>query len=72
MNERDTDWFRDTKMLLNPDEFLLDNVKSFHYEEMSEDHKWMAFYMEDGTTGHLNIFLEGKKINVRYEEWKEE
>ena len=57
------------KELYNPDEFLLDNIKSFYYEEMSEDHKWMAFYMEDGRIGHLNIFLKDGKINTRYEEW---
>jgi hypothetical protein len=73
MNERDTDWFRDTKMLINPDEFLLDNIKSFHYEVMDEsEHVWMSFYMEDNTTGHLNIFRNNGKINTRYEEWKEE
>jgi len=60
------------KELYNPDEFLLDNIKSFHYEEMSSEHKWMAFYMENGRTGHLNIFLKDGKIKTRYEEWNDE
>jgi hypothetical protein len=73
MNERDTDYFREHKMLINPDEFLLDNVKGFHYEVMEEgEHVWCAFYMEDGTTGHLNIFRNCGKIQTRYEEWKDD
>lgn len=70
MNERESDYFKEHKELINPDEFLLDNIKSFHYEVMDEgEHVWMAFYMEDGTTGHLNIFRNNGKINTRYEEW---
>jgi hypothetical protein len=58
------------KELYNPDEFLLDNIKSFHYEVMDEgEHVWMAFYFENGNTGHLNIFRNCGKINTRYEEW---
>ena len=58
------------KTLYNPDEFLLDNIKSYHYEVMDEGHHvWMAFYLENGNTGHLNIFLNDGKINTRYEEW---
>ena len=72
MNERDTDYFREHKILVNPDEFLLDNIKGFHFEEMSPDHKWIGLEMENGTMGHLNIFLKGKKINVRYEEWDDD
>jgi len=70
MNERDTDYFKENKMLVNPDEFLLDNIKAYHYEVMDEGyHVWMNFYMENGNTGHLNIFLYDGKINTRYEEW---
>ena len=61
------------KELYDPDEFLLDNIKSFHYEVMDEgEHVWMAFYMEDGRTGHLNIFRNCGKIKTRYEEWNDE
>ena len=59
--------------LYNPDEFLLDNIKSFHYEVMDEgEHVWMAFYMEDGRTGPLNIFRNCGKIKTRYEEWDDQ
>ena len=51
------------KLLHNPDEFLLDDIKMFHYETMDpKRHLWCAFYMEDGRIGHLNIFLkDGQK-----------
>ena len=55
--------------LQNVDELFLDNV-SVHYEVMDEgEHVWMAFYFENGNTGHLNIFTNDGKINTRYEEW---
>jgi hypothetical protein len=58
------------KELYNPDEFLLDDIKDYHYEVMDEGHHvWMAFYFENGSTGHLNIFLNDGRINTRYEEW---
>ena len=60
------------KLEYNLDEFCLDDVKMYHYEEMSPEHKWMAFYMQDGTIGHLNIFLKDGRIETRYEEWKDE
>ena len=60
------------KLEYNPDEFCLDNVKMYHYEEMSPEHKWMAFYMENGIIGHLNIFLKDGRIETRYEEWEGE
>jgi len=58
------------KELYNPDEFLLDDIKSYHYEVMEEGrHVWMAFYLENGSIGHLNIFLNDGRIQTRYEEW---
>jgi hypothetical protein len=70
MNERESDYFKENDMLVNPDEFLLDDIKSYHYEVMDEgEHVWMAFYFENGKSGHLNIFLNNGKINTRYEEW---
>lgn len=57
------------KELYNPDEFLLDNIKSFHYEVMDEKHVWAALYLDNGRIGHLNIFSNGGKLETRYEEW---
>ena len=69
MDERTTEYFKQTSTLISPDEFLLHNIKSYHYEVMDEgNHVWMAFYMEDGTIGHLNIFLNDGRIQTRYEE----
>jgi hypothetical protein len=70
MNEIESDYFKENDMLINPDEFLLDDIKMYHYEVMDEgEHVWMAFYFEDGTSGHLNIFLNNGKINTRYEKF---
>ena len=61
------------KLLHNPDEFLLDNIKMFHWEVMDPNsHCWCSFYMEDGRIGHLNIFLKDGKLETRYEEWGDE
>ena len=60
------------KLLHNPDEFLLDDIKAYHYEEMSLEHKWMSFTWEDGRIGHLNIYLKDGKLETRYEEWSDE
>ena len=61
------------KELYNPDEFLLDDIKDYHYEVMDEGHHvWMAFYFANGSTGHLNIFLNDGRIQTRYEEWNDE
>lgn len=70
MDERNTEWFREHKELVNPDEFLLREVKMAHYEVMDEgSHVWMGFYMNDSKTiGHLHIFLNNGKIQTRYEE----
>jgi len=59
------------KELYNPDEFCLDDIQMYHYEEMSPEHKWMSFYMKDGRIGHLNIFLKDGRIQTRYEEWND-
>ncbi len=53
----------------NPDEFIVNDIKSFNYEVMDKNHIWAAFYLENGRIGHLNIFSDGGKISTRYEEW---
>ncbi len=56
----------------NPDEFIVNDIKSFHYEVMDKNHIWAAFYLENGRIGHLNIFSDGGKLETRYEEWDKE
>jgi len=69
MDERTTEYFKQTGTLVSPDEFLLHDIKSFHYKVVDGGkHVWMGFYMKDGTTGNLNIFLNDGKIQARYEE----
>ncbi len=54
----------------NPDEFIVNDIKSFNYEVMDPGkHIWAAFHLENGRTGHLNIFSNGGKLETRYEEW---
>jgi len=54
----------------NPDEFIVNDIKSFHYEVMDPGkHIWAAFYLEKGRIWHLNIFSNGGKLETRYEEW---
>ena len=70
MNERNSEFFKETETLIDPDEFILDDVDSYHYEVMEEgSHVWMGFYMSNGKIGHLNIFLNDGKIRTRYEEF---
>ncbi len=53
----------------NPDEFIVNDIKSFHYEVMDPGkHIWAAFSLQNGRTGHLNIFSNGGKLETRYEE----
>jgi hypothetical protein len=72
MNECKSKFFEETNSLINPDEFLLNNIRAYHYEVMEEgQHIWMGFYLEDGKIGHLNIFLNDGKMSTRYEEIQE-
>jgi hypothetical protein len=72
MNERETENFKQSGELENPDEFMIDDIKKYHYEVMDDgNHVWMAFYFEN-KIGHLNIFLKDGKIQTRYEEWPED
>jgi hypothetical protein len=57
--------------LYNPDEFVLKDVDMVHWETMSAEHLWCAFYLKNGNIGHLNIFLKDGKIHTRYEEFDE-
>jgi len=58
------------KELYNPDEFIVNDIKMLHYEVMDPNkHIWAAFYLENGRTGHLNIFLIDGRLETRYEEW---
>jgi hypothetical protein len=46
----------------NPDEIVLENVKMFHLENMSQSHLWIGCYTEDNKIYHLNISAKGGKL----------
>lgn len=57
-----------SKRLTNPDEIVLEDVKLFHLENMSQSHLWAAAYLEDGRIYHLNIFAKGNKLKYYWSE----
>lgn len=50
------------------DEVVARDVKTFHLERMSDEGWWMALYLKDGTTYHVN--LVGNK-GTKVEGWVE-
>jgi hypothetical protein len=50
------------KELYNPDEIVVENIKMFHLEQMSNSHLWVGCYTEDNKIYHLNIFAKGDKL----------
>jgi hypothetical protein len=46
----------------NPDEIVLENVKLFHAEQMSNSHLWVGCYTENNRIFHLNISAKGDKL----------
>ena len=51
----------------NPDEIVLRNVETLHYEVMEEGrHVWIGIYMDDGKIYHMNIGCHNDKLNVYY------
>lgn len=53
----------------NPDEIILENVKLFHLENMTNSHLWVGVYTQDNKIYHLNIAAKGDKL-VYY--WSDE
>ena len=51
----------------NPDEIVLRNVETLHYEVMEEGrHVWIGIYTNDGKIYHMNIGCHNDKLNVYY------
>jgi len=51
----------------NPDEVVLRDVETFHYEVMEEGrHVWIGIYTNDGKIYHMNIACNNDKLNVYY------
>jgi hypothetical protein len=52
----------------NPDEIVLEDVKLFHLENMSQSHIWVGCYTEDNRIFHLNISAKGNKLTYYWSE----
>ena len=48
----------------NPDEIVLENVKMFHLENMTEDVYWCGIYLNDGRIFHLHIGGDNLRISL--------
>jgi hypothetical protein len=45
-----------SRLIRDPDEFVLEDVRMVHYEVMEEGRAvWMGLYLNNGTIYHLNI-----------------
>lgn len=51
-------------MVENPDEIVLENVKMFHLENMTEDVYWCGIYLNDGRIFHLHIGGDNLRISL--------
>jgi hypothetical protein len=53
-----------TERLTNPDEFVLEDVKMVHWENMTEDVYWCGIYLNDGRIFHLHIGGDNLRISL--------
>ena len=54
-----------TRTIQNPDEFVLEDVKIFHYEVMEQGKAvWLGIYLNNGKMYHMNI--GGDNVWVNY------
>jgi hypothetical protein len=51
-----------TERLTNPDEFVLEDVKMFHLEQMNETAYWAGIYLNNGKLYHLNIHGDNLRV----------
>ena len=57
-----------TRTIQNPDEFVLEDVKMFHYEVMEQGKAvWLGIYLNDGKIYHMNIGGDNLWVNYSYE-----
>lgn len=55
-----------TERQRNPDEIVLENIKMFHLESMTERALWIGVYTNDDKIYHLNIFADGDKLTYMW------
>ena len=51
-------------MIQNPDEFVLEDVKMVHWENMNENSYWCGIYLNDGKIYHLHIGGDNLRISL--------
>ena len=47
----------------NPDEIVLEDVKMFHLENLTENALWVGVYMNNNKIYHLNIVAKNNQLN---------
>ena len=52
------------KELYNPDEFVFEDVKMVHWENMDTDVYWCGIYLNDGKIYHLHIGGDNLRISL--------
>ena len=56
-----------TERLTNPDEFVLEDVKMVHWENMDTDVYWCGIYLNDGRIFHLHIGGDNLRVSLSEE-----
>lgn len=51
------------KRVKNPDEIVLEDVKMFHLENLTENALWVGVYTQDDKIYHLNIVAKDNELN---------
>ena len=51
-------------MIQNPDEFVLEDVKMVHWENMNENSYWCGIYLNDGRIFHLHIGGDNLRVSL--------
>ena len=51
------------RTIKNPDEFVLEDVKMVHWENMDTDVYWCGIYLNDGSIFHLHIGGDNLRVN---------
>jgi hypothetical protein len=52
------------KELYNPDEFVLEDVKMVHWENMDTNVYWCGIYLNDGRIFHLHIGGDNLRVSL--------
>jgi hypothetical protein len=51
-----------SRFIKNPDEIVLEDVKMFHLENLTENALWVGVYMNNNKIYHLNIVAKDNEL----------